>query len=241
MVWSTRQLAELAGTTVKTVRHYHRMGLLDLPDRTANGYKQYRMTHLVRLLRIKRLTDLGLSLARIRAMGAGDGDPGETVRALEDELAARADRLQRIRGELAVLREHGAPLDSPARLGSVAGGLSEEDRAMLTVVSGSLPDHALDDLRQLIAEPTDRGTDEDFDRLAEDADDATIEDIAGRLAESVRRSHARFPWMADPGSAGTRGREFAETAMGSAVVERFNAAQLKALALVHAQLAAQDR
>ena len=31
MPWSTRELAELAGTTVKAVRHYHEIGLLDEP------------------------------------------------------------------------------------------------------------------------------------------------------------------------------------------------------------------
>ncbi|MGA6161780.1 MerR family transcriptional regulator [Amycolatopsis magusensis] len=240
MAWSTRELAELAGTTVKTVRHYHRIGVLELPDRAPNGYKQYRVSHLVRLLRIKRLTDIGLSLTQIRAMGGSDGDSDDTFGTLDAELAATVERLRRIREELAVLREHGAPLDSPARFGSVADGLSESDWAMLTVFSGSLPDHALDDLRQLMAEPTDRGADEEFDRLTEDADDATIEAIASRLAESIQRSHARFPWMADPGSVGTRSRRFAEAAIGSAVVERLNAAQLKALVLAHAHLQARN-
>lgn len=40
MAWSTQQLADLAGTTVNTVRHYHRLGLLDEPERQGNGYKQ---------------------------------------------------------------------------------------------------------------------------------------------------------------------------------------------------------
>ncbi len=36
--WSTR---ELAGTTLKTVRHYHRLRLPEEPERAANSYKQY--------------------------------------------------------------------------------------------------------------------------------------------------------------------------------------------------------
>ncbi|KOV87962.1 hypothetical protein ADL03_05810 [Nocardia sp. NRRL S-836] len=233
-------MAELAGTTVKTVRHYHRIGVLDLPERTPNGYKQYHVAHLVRLLRIKRLTDIGLPLAQIRAMGGDDGDPDETFRALDAKLAETIERLQRIRGELAVLHEHGAPLDSPAPFGSVADGLSEQDWAVLTVCSSALPDHAVDDLRRLMAEPTDPVTDEEFDRLPEDADDATITSLAGRLAESIQRSHDRFPWMKDPRSEVTRVRELAGAAIGSAVVERFNTAQLKALALAHAQMQAQN-
>ncbi|MEO3798201.1 MerR family DNA-binding transcriptional regulator [Nonomuraea sp. B10E15] len=37
MPWSTRELAGLAGTTVNTIRHYHRLGLLDEPERRYNG------------------------------------------------------------------------------------------------------------------------------------------------------------------------------------------------------------
>ena len=43
--------------------------LLEEPERRANGYKQYGVSHLVRLLRIKRLVDLGFSLSQIAAMG----------------------------------------------------------------------------------------------------------------------------------------------------------------------------
>jgi DNA-binding transcriptional MerR regulator len=41
MAGSTRELAEFAGITVNTIRHYHRLGLLDEPKRRYNGYKQY--------------------------------------------------------------------------------------------------------------------------------------------------------------------------------------------------------
>jgi hypothetical protein len=41
VAWSTSELAKLAGTTVNTIRHYHRSGVLEEPDRRRNGYKQY--------------------------------------------------------------------------------------------------------------------------------------------------------------------------------------------------------
>ncbi|WP_286160418.1 MerR family transcriptional regulator [Streptomyces yunnanensis] len=59
MAWSTREIAELAGTSLRAVRHYHEVGLLDEPVRRANGYKQYGVAHLVRLLRIKPLSTWG--------------------------------------------------------------------------------------------------------------------------------------------------------------------------------------
>ena len=58
MSWSTREIAELAGTSLRAVRHYHDVGLLPEPERRSNGYKQCGVAHLVRLLRIKRLVDL---------------------------------------------------------------------------------------------------------------------------------------------------------------------------------------
>ncbi len=70
--WSTNQLADLAGTTLRTIRHYHEVGLLAEPERQANGYKSYGVPHLVRVLRIKRLTGLGLSLTEIADLGDED-------------------------------------------------------------------------------------------------------------------------------------------------------------------------
>lgn len=229
MTWSTRQLAELAGTTVKTVRHYHDMGVLELPERTTNGYKQYRTAHLARLLQVKRLTEFGLSLSEIRAMGSQEENPDDALDRLDAELAETIERLQRIRTELAAARANRAPLDIPARFGPLAERLSPEDRVMLTVFSGVLQEAALEDLRTLMTESRDE--DADFDELPVDARDEEIEAVARRMAESIERDHARFPWLADPGSAALRGRAAAESALGNAVAERYNAAQLKALAL----------
>lgn len=100
MPWSTRQLVELAGTTVNTVRHYHREGLLEEPERSVNGYKRYQVRHLLRLLRVKRLADLGLPLAEIAAMGGSDVLPSATLRQLDGELENTIGQLQRMRDEL---------------------------------------------------------------------------------------------------------------------------------------------
>lgn len=99
MTWSTRQLAELAGITVKTVRHYHQVGLLEEPDRANNGYKHYDVVHLVRLLRIRRLVDLGVPLSQVALMKDGD-DPGNALWLIDAELSETIDRLQRIKAEL---------------------------------------------------------------------------------------------------------------------------------------------
>lgn len=72
MSWSTRQLAELAGTTVKAVRHYHEVGLLEEPERASNRNKQYWTAYLVRLLQIRRLREAGRR-ALVTDLGDGKG------------------------------------------------------------------------------------------------------------------------------------------------------------------------
>lgn len=232
MPWSTRQLAELAGTTVNTVRHYHRIGLLDEPDRAVNGYKQYGSAHLVRLLQIRRMRGLGVPLGRIDAMGRAAHDRDEAVRALEAELAETIARQQRIRAELALLREHGAPLDVPPPFGPVADELNERDHALVTVYSQVFDDDHLDDLRQLVAE-RDPDEDDEFDDLPEDADDATIEALAARMAVAMRGHLERFAWMGDAAAASPRGAEYAKAVIVPAVADLYNRAQLKALARAH--------
>ncbi|TFD92058.1 MerR family DNA-binding transcriptional regulator [Cryobacterium lactosi] len=115
MAWSTSQIAELAGTTVKAVRHYHKLGLLDEPDRLANGYKQYQVPHLVRLLQITRLADLGIPLGQIAPSDRADQAPDAALRLLDAELEAKVRRLRRIRHELAVILSNRGPSAPPAR------------------------------------------------------------------------------------------------------------------------------
>lgn len=63
--WSIQQLAKIAGTTSRTLRHYHQTGLLP-PSRTGdNGYRYYDEAALVRLQRILLLRELGLGLPQI--------------------------------------------------------------------------------------------------------------------------------------------------------------------------------
>ena len=119
--WSTRELAELAGTSLRAVRHYHEVGLIPEPERRSNGYKQYGVSHLVRLLRIKRLVDLGFTLSQIAAMGDDDHHPAEALRVLDAELSATIERLQRARVELGLILRHHAPADLPPDIAPAAG------------------------------------------------------------------------------------------------------------------------
>lgn len=133
MSWSTRELADLADTTVNTIRHYHRLELLDEPKRRHNGYKQYGMPELVRLLRIRQLAELGMPLARIAELEGDSAGTADPLRDLDATLAATIRRLQGARAGVAALLRDGAPADTAAGCESVAARLSESDRACLDV------------------------------------------------------------------------------------------------------------
>ena len=65
------QIADLAGTTPRAVRHYHRLGLRSVPP-TVRGGREYGVEHLARLLRIRWLADGGLSLRQVAEILASD-------------------------------------------------------------------------------------------------------------------------------------------------------------------------
>ncbi|NAS24842.1 MerR family transcriptional regulator [Herbidospora sp. NEAU-GS84] len=106
------ELAEIAGVSTRTIRHYHHTGLLAEPTRRANGYRDYRLRDAVVLARIRRLAELGLSLDEIRDVLADDEgrELREVLLELDADLAreqqaiaakrARLSRLLAIEGDL---------------------------------------------------------------------------------------------------------------------------------------------
>ena len=95
MEWSIQQIAKLAGTTSRALRHYGELGLLPATRVGSNGYRYYDERALVRLQRILLLRELGLGLTQIGEILARETDER---RALETHLAwlrGEQDRLAR--------------------------------------------------------------------------------------------------------------------------------------------------
>lgn len=155
------------------MRHYHEAGLLEEPERKSNGYKQYGVPHLLRLLQIRRLRDLGVPLAQIESLGRADEDPAEALRVLDAELEATIERLQRARSELALILRHRAPADLPPGFSSVADALPEPSRSLVMIYSQVYDESAMSDLRQMLEETPRTDADEEFEKLPPDADQAT--------------------------------------------------------------------
>ena len=81
----SNEVAKLAGVTVRTLRHYHQLGLLPEPPRQANGYRDYSPADVARVLRIKRLASLGFSLEDIGGMlNDMDAVTRQTIKAIQD-------------------------------------------------------------------------------------------------------------------------------------------------------------
>lgn len=227
MGWSTRELAEIANTTVNTVRHYHQVGILPEPERAANGYKQYRVPHLVRLLRIRRLVELGIGLAQIAAMDDTGSDAVGQIRALDAELEATIERLRGVRAELAQVLAHRAPAETPQGFAAVSPRLSETQRSLLAVYAVIFDEPTLTAFREVLSrkEPTD----EELDRLPATADEATVSDLAARMLPVTRAVHREFPRLADPLATSLVGARAAGLVLGHTLAELYNPAQLRVL------------
>jgi len=57
------QLARQSGVSTDTLRHYERLGLLSLPQRTPGNYREYPPTSQQRVELIRRALTIGFSLA----------------------------------------------------------------------------------------------------------------------------------------------------------------------------------
>lgn len=91
------EVAELVGVSTRAIRHYHHAGVLAEPPRTSGGYRAYALSNVVELLRVRRLVELGLTLAEVSdALTAGASGEGE-----DDGEAELREILQDLRDELA--------------------------------------------------------------------------------------------------------------------------------------------
>jgi DNA-binding transcriptional MerR regulator len=98
------QLARLTGLSTDTLRHYERLGILPLPQRTSGNYREYLPTSQQRVELIQGALAVGFSLTELKSILAvrdKGGAPCRHVRALM--RAKIRDVNERIRN-LAALR-----------------------------------------------------------------------------------------------------------------------------------------
>lgn len=121
------ELAGLVGLSTRAIRHYHHIGLLPEPARRANGYREYGLRDAVGLARVRRLTELGLSLDEVADALSRDAgrDLAEILRELDADLGRQEADLRQRRGRLAQLRGQAEAGGRPSEQAPVSAELAE--------------------------------------------------------------------------------------------------------------------
>lgn len=196
------QAAAFVGVTIKTVRHYHRLGLVDEPERDSSGYRRYGSTDLLRLVQVRTLAGASAPLAEIGDLL--DADPERFAAAVADvqrrlterieELVARRDTLHRLAyGDRVLLPDRAcAILDRLAELGFSPDYVASQ-REGLVLTRALVPEGFDDFLTQLEHRLDDSEfidlTKRSWDALSWDPDDPRIDELASALSDNLLANH----------------------------------------------------
>jgi len=94
MSYTVGQVANLAGISVRTLHHYHQIGLLVPSGYSGAGYRRYSAGDLERLQRVLFYRELGFPLEQIVTLLDDPAiDPQEHLRRQHDLLTRRIERL----------------------------------------------------------------------------------------------------------------------------------------------------
>ena len=240
------QAAAFVGVTVKTVRHYHKLGLVAEPGRDSSGFRRYGSAELLRLVRVRTLAAAGVPLAEVGPMLDADttsfavalADVDRQLTARIEELIARRDTLRTLAdGDRALLGDRAvALLERMPGLGFPADEVAAT-REGWVLAKALVPDgfedylthleHALDDPRYVALI---RGA---ADAAAWEPDDPRIDELATAMAEHYLANPAQLKivtGMQARTEAGTRYHLIAHHG------EQQGSAAARALALVETKL-----
>lgn len=203
--------------------------VLPEPPRGPNGYKEYGVTDLVRVLQIRRLVDLGVPLAEVARVGEDTAGLEATLRSLDAEASDTIERMTAVRREIATMLEVGASLELP--VGAQADGkhVSDADRSLFVVLSRVLGPEALEAWRALVLEQSTSESESGFSDLSADTDEATRQAMAEDLVTFLHRAWDRHPALRDATTNSPRGPVFVERAVTEALLDLYNRAQIDVL------------
>ncbi|MGW0395176.1 MerR family transcriptional regulator [Streptomyces sp. NPDC003042] len=193
------EIAALVGVTTRAIRHYHHIGLLPEPERRPNRYRAYTVRDAVLLARVRRLTELGLSLDEVRDVLADDAgrELADVLEELDADLARQEAELAERRRRLAALLAAGPGDGEPvppalaallAQPPATRSPAAAKDREHLTLLdaSGRGGEEIYALLGPLAADPAVLALYERLDELADaPVDDPRIAPLAAALVEAV--------------------------------------------------------
>lgn len=224
MGWSTSELAKLTETTVNTIRHYHKLDLLAQPERMSNGYKQYGPSHLLRVLQIRRMRELGIQLSDIDSVQNDHEQQQLALKHLDGELGEQIDKLQKAREEVALLLEHGAPIDTASGFSDIAAAMTAPDRGLMSLYSRLYDESTMSEMKSIMSESS--PYDHEVDELPDDADEESRARLAEKIAPDMKRQLESQPWLLAPTDRMTGDRTMGRHAITSLIGELYSDAQI---------------
>ena len=99
------EVAQIVGISARSIRHYHRLGVLVEPERTTGGYRSYTVADLARIARIAFLSDSGVPLREVDALLEPAGDASDDLAAIRDGIDEQIAQLTRQRDRLDVIAQ----------------------------------------------------------------------------------------------------------------------------------------
>ncbi|AKL96104.1 HTH-type transcriptional activator Mta [Clostridium aceticum] len=96
MEYTVKEVARLTGTTVKTLHHYQKVGLLQPLKVTEGGYRIYGIKELERLQQILFYRELDFSLKDIKTAMDNESNRIETLKRQYKLLSERSERMDGI-------------------------------------------------------------------------------------------------------------------------------------------------
>lgn len=103
------EVARLAAVNIQTLRYYERRGILDKPERSRSGYRQYPVETVELVRTIKRAQKLGFSLDEIeRLLTIREGGNGACTKARDiaaNKLELLNERIEQLADVKSTLEE----------------------------------------------------------------------------------------------------------------------------------------
>jgi DNA-binding transcriptional MerR regulator len=187
LLYTVKQLSKLAGVTVKTLHHYHRIGLLPPNVVTEAGYRMYGVKELERLQEILFFKELDFPLEAIRELLLPEPDRLLMLTEQKKLLLARIKRMERLMQTLdqtISLTAKGAGMDHKEMF--MGFGSEDEWKEALSGQEAHLKETYGFDLLQ-------DGKKIDVEKLNADAEEAArfMNGMAGCLREGERHDGSR--------------------------------------------------
>lgn len=111
--WHIKELSDLTNTSIRMLRHYDKIGLLEPSFREENGYRCYTAPDLARLQQIIALKYFGFSLSTIKTILQKHTNIYAHLQAQQQVIKKQSQHLQQVNDVLEGILKNLSPVKSP--------------------------------------------------------------------------------------------------------------------------------